>query len=160
MSSIVDLRKFKYQLAPVLKVAGWRLDSLNAVLGKSRRAYDQCASELNSLESDFEVFSHQLKSTLSQNFELIAHRNGILFLQQQKEKIEKKKRDLSEKRSVLDKALAECVKHQQKIELLDNHRQECLEKFVLEETNVLSSEADREWNAKLIFKKIEGQAKR
>lgn len=155
MSNQVDLRKFKYQLAPLLTQANWRLDSLQLQLGKARSEFEQCRDSLYQLQSALVQQQREIGEAWSKNVNLTTHRHALLFILDAQEKIVEKQQQLNQLQSELNEALKRCVEQQRKVELLQNHREESLDKFVLEQVNVLSAEFDRDWNARSFLKKRE-----
>ena len=148
MSSSVDLRGFSYQLEPILQRTQWEIDALQMRLGLSLRALEECQSSLRDMEAKLGSQVAALGVTWQARLDPQSYQQGLLFLAQRKQDIETQRKtleSLQENHMLIQK---ECVVKQQKIELIQSHRNECLDDFMVTQTNLQSSEADRDWNAR------------
>ncbi len=148
MSSLVDLRGFKYALEPLAQQAQWKLDALQLVLARAQQQLSECKIILNQLHTQKEAVLVAVKELWKSRLDLTTYTHALDFIQSLQKKIETQQLEVDEKRKQLDEAMNACTVQQQKLELLATHRQENLEEFSLEQGNILSAEADRDWNAR------------
>lgn len=154
MSYAVDLRKFKYQLMPLLKQANWKLDALQLDLGRARQLYEQCQCELVEQENQLKAQLLKIRDAWNEKLNIVNHRHGLFFVQDMQIKIDQKRKELSEKQAELALILEKCIAQQRRVELLENHQKELKAVFVTEQTNLLSAEIDRDWNARSSCKNL------
>lgn len=153
MTNQVDVRKFKYQLAPLLTRANWRLDALQLQLGKARVEFEQNRDCLCQLQETLVVQKREIAEAWNKNLNLTTHQHALLFILDAQEKIAEKQKHVEQLQRALDAVMKQCVEQQRRVELLQNHRGEALEKFCLEQVNVLAAETDRDWNARGFLRK-------
>ena len=148
MSSSVDLRGFVYRLSPVQKLATWKLDSLHQKLASAQSDVVACEKVLGQLKLNYLEKANEVKDAWLSRLNVTNHSQSLHYLQTQKMRIEHKVQELQGLRLVLDELRRECIDQQKKVDLIDSHRENSIEEYQLEQQNILSAEADRDWNAR------------
>ena len=154
MSSNVDVRKFKYALAPLLRRAHWELDSLRLELAQARKTLEQLKQDQKQRELEFESYLDQLRQSWNTHLNVTVHGHALNYVQVEKNAIIEAQNLISEKEEVMNALIAKCVAQQHKLELLEKNEQHAKDQFLLEQSNLLNAEIDRDWNARREWKQL------
>lgn len=153
MSQGRDLRGFVYQLAPVMKVAEWELNRRQQTLALAQADYTQCEMQIHSLQQAYLIEASKAKTAWNEQLNVSNHGHALQYLQTKKMQIQLKLEELSRLRLALIEARSACVEQQMKLELIESHRENAILEYGLEQSKVASSEADRDWSARSIWRK-------
>lgn len=141
----IDLRRFAYPLEPLRRMRRWQLDALLAKLGKAQEAVRQAQLGLDQLRKRHEDQRMLMLEAVRRRLEpghYVRDLQWLAGLQAQIVGAGKRLAELSEQRARLQR---QCQIQQYKVEVLDTHRDECLEAFAQEEAGRQAVEADRDW---------------
>lgn len=152
MSQTVDLRGFHYQLAPVHQLAQWELDRLRQKLALAQTDYANCETVLSSLKQRYGQVTQLAKDAWISKFNVASHAHALNYLQALQVQIQQKMGELRDLKKALEDARQLCVEQQKKLQLIDSHKADALNEFALVQENILSSEADRDWSARSIWR--------
>ncbi len=152
MSQTVDLRGFHYQLAPVHQLAQWELDRLRQKLALAQTDYANCETALSSLKQRYGQVTQLAKDAWISKFNVASHAHALNYLQALQVQIQQKMGELRDLKKALEDARQLCVEQQKKLQLIDSHKADALNEFALVQENILSSEADRDWSARSIWR--------
>ena len=152
MSQTVDLRGFHYQLAPVHQLAQWELDRLRQKLALAQTDYANCETVLSSLKQRYGQVTQLAKDAWISKFNVASHAHALNYLQALQVQIQQKMSELQDLMTVLDAARHSCVEQQRKLELIDTHKADAMTEYAMVQENTLSSEADRDWSARTIWR--------
>ncbi|MBC3875058.1 hypothetical protein [Undibacterium flavidum] len=153
MSQGKDLRGFVYQLAPVLKVAEWELSRRQQRLALLQAELTQCEYVLRALKQAYVLEANNAKNVWNTQLDVANHGHALQYLQEKKMQIQFKTEELLRLQASVIDARAACVDQQMKLELIESHRENAIADFGLEQSKLLSSEADRDWSARSLWRK-------
>jgi flagellar biosynthesis chaperone FliJ len=157
---IVDLRRFDYALEPLRKRRRWQLDALEARLGRVEREVQQAMEELEVLRARHREESEQAAQRLSGAIDLEGYARVLTWLADRVRAIHAQQERLEELRRERIRVRAKCLAQQQKVDVIERHRADCLAEFSIEEQNRQSSEADREWLVRRTWSETRGDVSR
>lgn len=149
MSNQVDTRAFSYTLGPILTQQQWKLDAAQIELGKAQHSVNEAQDELDKLKAAYQENADLVRESLARTVELSRYRQALEFITQIRRQIKNAEDKLHVLIEERDNIRAICTAQQKKIETIEQHREDCLGEFITAEQNRLSSEADRDWVARL-----------
>ena len=152
MSSSVDLRGFVYQLEPIRKRNKWELDAFQQKLALAQKEFSAGQNILNSLKQKYTSKMLVTKSSWHEQLNLVNHQHALFYLQALQRRIENQSMELVTLKEKLDTLRELCLEQQMKLELIDVHRESSVSDYKLEQQNIQSAEADREWNARSLWR--------
>ncbi|MES2036405.1 MAG: hypothetical protein V4495_01085 [Pseudomonadota bacterium] len=152
MSSSVDLRGFTYQLDPVQKQAQWKLDILEIDLAKAQHEVQQCEQLIEQLKLREQEQAQLARTSWHSHMNVSVHQSALEFLLTLKAEMLIKQEELIGLQNKCSLIRQECINLQQKMELFDSHRQECLDEYILEQLHQQHAEIDRDWNARSMWR--------
>jgi len=143
-----DLRGFDYALEPVRRQRQWELDAARARLGRVIRSLEEAQRSLRDLVARHRGESERTAHALAERMDPARHRNCVQWLAELRADILRAEETLRSLQEECARARAECVARQQKLEVIEQHRHECVAEFTQEREARSSTEADREWLAR------------
>ncbi len=152
MSSSVDLRGFTYQLDPVQKQTQWKLDILEIDLARAQHEVQQCAQVIEQLKLRELEQAQLARTSWHSHMNVSVYQSALEFLLVLKAEMLVKQEELIKLQDKCSLIRQECVNLQQKMELFDSHRKECLDEYVLEQLHHQNAEIDRDWNARSMWR--------
>lgn len=144
----VDLRRFTYALEPLRRQRKWQLEALLTRLGRIQVAVQQAEDELSNMRGQLQAASQRIALATARRMDPSSHVLGLQWLIRQKSRILDQEQRLESLRSERTEIRARCQAHHHKVEVLDEHRAECVFEFTREEAGRQSLEADRDWIAR------------
>lgn len=148
MSHLVDLRGFHYELEPLADRAQWQMDALQLSLAKAQQQLQESRSHLERLVSEKNATLLGMKELWGQRLDVTTYTHALRFIQNLQQLIERQQVEVAGTKEKVGDAMKACIKQQQKLELYATHRKEKVAEYSLELGNILSAEADRDWNAR------------
>jgi hypothetical protein len=140
-----DLRRFEYVLDPLRQQRRWQLDALEARLGRVTREAQRAAEELEALRVRHQDESRRAAERISGSIDPDGYGQVLAWLANRVHAIHAAQARLEEVRAERSRVRAECLIQQQRVDVIERHRDDCLAEFAIEEQNRQSAEADREW---------------
>ncbi|MFZ6876356.1 hypothetical protein ACO0LF_30230 [Undibacterium sp. Di27W] len=152
MSASVDLRGFTYQLDPIQKQTQWRLDLLEIELAKAQQGEQSCAQIIDDLKQREQDQASLAMTSWQSHVNVSVHQSALEFLLTLKNAIFRKQEELLALQKKCTSIREECIGLQQKLEIFESHRQECLDEYILEQLHQQNAEIDRDWNARSMWR--------
>jgi flagellar biosynthesis chaperone FliJ len=140
-----DLRRFEYALEPLRQQRRWQLDALEARLGRVTREVQRAAEELEALRVRHQEESRRAAERISGTIDPGGYGRVLAWLADRVRAMRAAQGQLEELRAERSQVRAACLVQQQKLDVIERHRGDCLAEFAIEEQNRQSAEADREW---------------
>lgn len=140
-----DLRRFSYSLEPVRRLRQIQLDVLRAQLGQMQQQVNANLSACELLREKCDEQSRLAAQMLAQRADANNYAGMLRWLAQLHERIYHAKQALSESQAQRDALRERCLALQQNVEVIENHRDECLKGFARVYDNLVSKENDRDW---------------
>lgn len=140
-----DLRRFDFALEPLRRQRKWQLEALQADLGKAQRALTEAEGEFEALRVQLRSESLRAAKLLLERVDPSSHHHSINFLVQLRDAIAASEARVAELRAERDRVRAACLVQQQKLDVIERHREECVAEFQQHEEARLASDADRDW---------------
>jgi cell division protein FtsB len=141
----VDLRRFHYGLEPVLRRWQWRLEALQLELGKLVQAVLRKETEVAALHERQAALGIAAARPLSGSVDLDQYRFCLAALVRLRAEIAATEAEAAALRRDRNAVRDKCRVQQQKVELIERHRESCLADFAVEEHRRGAVEADRDW---------------
>ncbi len=141
----VDLRRFEYALEPLRRQRQWKLDALQAELGRAQQALAEAENAVERLREQLRSETVRAARMLLDRMDPSRHRHAIGFLVLIREAIEAGEAQVATLRENRDRVRAECLAHQQKLDVIERHREECVAEYRQDEEARLASDSDRDW---------------
>lgn len=150
----VDLRGFEYPLEPLRKQRQWQLDTLLSRLGKIQHSIQETNDALSVLQSEYIVQCQNVARSYSMKIDPCCHERSLQWLVQQKTQIRISEEHLSflEKKRLGVWNLV--FSQQNKVDVIEAHRDESATSFAQELSGKLATQADREWLASASFRRF------
>ncbi|MFZ6721392.1 hypothetical protein [Undibacterium sp. Ji49W] len=152
MSASVDLRGFFYQLEPVQNKTQWELDLIEVQLADALRELEQCRVDIELKQLRKREQSDLARTSWQTNFNMLTHQSALGFLVMLETDIMAGQKHLNQLSHKVATLRGECVLLQQKIQLMDSHRNECLDEYAAEQLRQQTAEIDRDWSARSIWR--------
>ena len=148
MTTSADLRGFAYALEPVRKHRQWQLDASIARLGDLRRELAECDARRDALQSECAAQAQGAGNLWGHRRDPATH--GLLLghlvaLLQRKAQAERQAEALTHQ---INRQREQCAQLQRKLELLDQHRADAVQAYVLDQHRKSAAQADRDWSAR------------
>ena len=141
----VDLRGFQYELEPLRRQSAWRLDAARARVAGVRQQIRDAQVELDALRARYREQCEALARSIAQRIDPAVHRHMLSWLARLQSQVHHEEQALQELQAKRDELVVQCLREEQKLDMLDEHRTGCLEQFRLEARNREAAEADRDW---------------
>ncbi|PCE23734.1 hypothetical protein BWP39_29075 [Paraburkholderia acidicola] len=141
----VDLRGFRYALEPLRRQSEWRLDMARARVAAVGRQIRDAQSQLDAARKHYLKQCELLGRSIAQRLDPGLHRHRLSWLARLDSQVRDEERALSDLEAERGELIAQCRVEEQKRDMLDEHRNRCIEQFVLEARNRVAAEADRDW---------------
>jgi len=154
MSANVDLRKFKYALSPLVKRTNWELDHLRLELARANKTLKQTKSALQERSEKLEEYMNQMRHSWNTTLNIELHRHALTYFQNEKIAITNIQSAIDEQEFLLSELRKKCIAHHHKLEVFDSHEDNLRQEFILEQSNIMNAETDREWNARREWNKV------
>lgn len=151
-----DLRRFRYPLESLLQRRRWQLDAARARLGHVLAEIEEAERGLDERRLQYQRAGESAASSLAQRLDPCTHPRAIAWLARFRHEIVAAEQALSELGAERTRAAAECLTKNRKLELLERHREECLDEFRGEEERRVATEGDREWLSRRSWKTASG----
>jgi flagellar biosynthesis chaperone FliJ len=156
----VDDRRFHYALEPLRRQRQWRLDALQAQLGRIQRDIEQAELSLADVRAEHARESELAARAAGERLDPGSYARLLRWLSQLSCTIHRREQALTELRSSRTQVSAECLAQQRKVDVVERHRDECRAEFVREEQGRLSAEADRDWLSRRCWANAHGDVAR
>jgi hypothetical protein len=141
----VDLRRFEYAFEPLLRQRTWRLEALEATLGRVTRQIAEAEEAEDVLRGRFGEESRAVARLSAVRLDPAGHARSVEWLGRLRREIMASERDIAALRERRAEVAAQCVAQQRLVDVIEHHREDCLTDFVREEQGRQASEADRDW---------------
>ena len=148
-----DLRGFNYALEPLLRQRQWQLDALLARLGQAQAAVREAQEHLEALRARHEAQSREAARSLLQRLNPDHHTLCLQWLANLHTEILAGATRLGELEAERSRIRAQCLLQQQKLDVIELHREEEVADYTRVELGRLATEADRDWLARAAFRK-------
>ncbi|CBJ37729.1 protein of unknown function [Ralstonia solanacearum CMR15] len=143
-----DLRGFEYAMEPLRQQRQWQMEKLLADLGRLQHDISQAQADLERLRSEYEDHARSAADAAHQRFNIDTHRRGLNWLiALRTQMLEKESRLDALQRQKLDIQQA-CVVAQQKVDVIEQHRDESIADYVQAQNGRLLAQADQDWMAR------------
>lgn len=140
-----DLRGFVYALEPLLRQRQWRVDALQARLGRLQREVDDLRQDLATFGDAQRAAGEEATRAFLTAGDSHAHVRRLHWLVQLRDRrtlLEGRLDALHERRRVLRE---ECRREQQTLEAIEAHRGDAVQDHTRDEAARSANEADRDW---------------
>ena len=144
----IDLRRFEYALEPLRRRRHWELDALRAELGRVQKHVSEAEELVERLREDLREATSAAASALMARIDPVRHRRSVGWLVQLRAGIAAAVGQLAALRAEREHVRARLVAGQQKLDVIERHREEAQAEFAHGEEARLASEADRDWLAR------------
>jgi len=149
----VDLRGFDYALEPLRHQRQWQLDGLLARLGKIQSAIHRAQDELEILAERHRIQSREVEIALAERLDPLRHSRSLRWLANLKKQVHEGEEHLSTLQAQRSEIAAQCLVQQQKVDVVEAHKEECVAEFIQHEAGRMITEADRDWLARASYHK-------
>lgn len=144
----IDVRGFDYALEPLRKRQTWQLEALQAKLGLANQEIAGATLQLEQRNDRLREQHAMACDAVTQRINPALHRRSLQWLARLREEISLAQAQLGELRKKRAALLAECVAKQNKLSVIERHRDECLAEYAQTHQNRLAAAADGEWLAR------------
>lgn len=141
----VDLRAFDYGLEPLRRQRQWQLDAARARLARAQHAIREAETALAAQQDHHRAQCDSLARASSRTLDLATRRPMLEWLAQSHAALAQAEADLTTLRDDARRIALDCTVAEQRLELIERHRSECLAQFAQEEQARQAAEADRDW---------------
>lgn len=143
-----DLRRFDYALEPLRRRRQWELDALRAELGRAQQKVTEAEELVDRLREDLRAATSAAARGLASGIDPVRHPRSVGWLVQLRAGIEAALGRLEVRRTEREAVRKRLVAHQQRLDVIERHREESLAEFGQAEEGRLATEADRDWLAR------------
>lgn len=143
-----DARGFHYVLEPLLRRQRWQVEALQARLGVANRKVADARQELDERQARLREQHARAADAAVQRMDPALHRANLHWLAQLREEIAGMQRRLDALREERAQLLAQYVAGQNKLAVIEKHREECLAEYAQLDRGRAATAADRDWLAR------------
>lgn len=143
-----DLRGFRYALEPLLRQRQWQLDAVQSELGQVRRELEKATRALEMLRGRYDEQSRLASRALSVRLEPRSHAQRLGWLRSLRDMVASAEKTVRKLHALRGEVSARCLAHQQRLEVIERHREDCQEEFLRDAESRNLSETDRDWLAR------------
>lgn len=154
----VDLRGFDYPLEPVLQRQRWRLDALQARLGRLQRHLSARERMSRDLQDQHAQVSRDFAASPNRMFNPETHTRTLSWLVQLQARLAEVTEELLGLESDRRALIALCNGQRCKVEAIEAHRDRSIGDFTREESGRLAAVADRDWLARSLHPQPKSRA--
>lgn len=140
-----DVRGFTYALETLRSRQRWQLEALQVKLGAANRAIADAGGRLAQQEADLRAQLANASDAVTQRMDPVVHRRNLHWLAQLREQIAQAQARLDEMREGRASLRADCLARQNKLDVIERHREECLAQYAQAHENRLAAAADGAW---------------
>lgn len=141
----LDLRGFEYAMEPLRKQRQWRMEKVIADLGRLQHDISQAQAELERLRTEYRDRAHSAASAAHQRFDIDNHRRGLHWLAVMRTQILEKESRLDALQSQKSELQQVLVLVQQKLDVIEQHRDESIADYKQAQNGRLLAQADQGW---------------
>ncbi|MGC3998554.1 MAG: flagellar FliJ family protein [Anaeromyxobacter sp.] len=141
----VDLRGFEYELEPVRKQRQWQLEAVQAELGRVQRALEQAVRRVEELRAQHEEQGRCAARALQAKVDPGAYATCLRWLAQLRDGIAGASVTVAELEAERTQVLRSVLEHQQRVDVIEKHRDERQAEFVRDALARSARENDQEW---------------
>jgi flagellar export protein FliJ len=143
-----DLRRFDYALEPLRRRRQWELDALQAELGRVQREVVRAEELVERLRQELQEATAAAVRDVSAWIDPGRHPRSVGFLVQLRVGIEAGAGRVEALRAERESVRAQLAEKQQKLDVIERHREEAVAEFAQHEEARIAAEADRDWLAR------------
>jgi len=140
-----DLRRFHYSLEPLRNQRKWQLDSLTRALSKVLSQINDTKTRFAHLQETYAEQRQQIAQTQINRIDPTIYQRTLQWLVDLQKKINRIEEELVSLQSQHQKIRKDCLLQQQKVDVIESHRNDSMQSFLQTENARLANEADREW---------------
>jgi chromosome segregation ATPase len=148
MSSL-DLRGFNYAFEPLLSRRRWELEALQARLGRQTGLVQAAQQALDELRAQHEACAEDAGQQFARRPDAASHGQSLRWLARLRAQIGQASEELAGLRTERTELLRQCRVHQQQVDAIEAHRNECGIEFGRDEAGRQSKVADGDWLARV-----------
>jgi predicted nucleic acid-binding Zn-ribbon protein len=143
-----DLRGFRYTLEPLLRRQRWELEALQARIAQVNRDIGDGVRALESVQARLAAHSQQMTPATSKHLDPLLQQCNLHWLTRLRDEIARSQRALETLRGRRDSLMADHLRLQGKLGVLERHREQRLAEYSQECQSRTAAAADREWLAR------------
>lgn len=140
-----DLRGFEYALEPLRQRQQWRVDELLRALARLQKSIVETESGLERLRAQYKDQSRAAADAAKMRLDVNAHRQGLRWLTALQARMQEENAKLQDLLRGRAEVQAAYVTQQQKLDAMDQHRDDCIADYALEQSQRVSAQADQDW---------------
>ena len=140
-----DLRGFEYALEPLRQRQQWRVDELLRALARLQKSIVETESGLERLRAQYKDQSRAASDAVKMRLDVNAHRQGLRWLTALQARMQEENAKLQDLLRGRAEVQAAYVTQQQKLDAMDQHRDDCIADYALEQSRRASAQADQDW---------------
>ena len=141
----LDLRGFEYAMEPLRQQRQWRVEKVLADLGQLQHDISQTQAELERLCTEYQDRAHSAASAAHQHFDIDNHRRGLHWLAALRTQILENESRLDALQSQKSEMQQVLVLVQQKLDVIEQHRDESIADYKQAQYGRLLAQADQDW---------------
>jgi hypothetical protein len=143
-----DARGFIYALEPERRRRQWQLDAVMARLADLRRGIADLESTREKLDEECRSQAAQAGRAWARRADPVARARLLRYIATLQQSRADAEDEIAALTALMQQARAECSVQQQKLEVLDRHRQEARKDHSIERHRKDATEADQDWAAR------------
>ena len=140
-----DLRGFECALEPLRQRQQWRVDELLRALARLQKSIVETESGLERLRAQYKDQSRAASDAVKMRLDVNAHRQGLRWLTALQARMQEENAKLQDLLRGRAEVQAAYVTQQQKLDAMDQHRDDCIADYALEQSRRVSAQADQDW---------------
>lgn len=144
----VDLRAFVYLLEPLRRRRQWQLDAALALLGEQRRKLAVQETGCETLRQECLAQAAQAARVWRDRADPAAQQRLLGYLAALQQRQAQAQHELNALYDMAEQARADCAAQQQRLEVLQQHRDSQFMEFAGEQQRKACVEADRDWGGR------------
>ncbi|HSW22229.1 MAG TPA: hypothetical protein VLJ62_05645 [Burkholderiaceae bacterium] len=143
-----DLRGFSYALEPLLRRQRWALEAAQSRLGLANREIAQATHALSGLQEQLADQNARAAQAATERMDPVLHRRSLQWLADMRQEIARAQQALDGLREQRSQLMAVCAQRQNKLDVIERHRDECRAVYAQEHDMRAAAAADRDWLAR------------
>lgn len=143
-----DVRGFRYPLEPLLQRQRWQLEAAQARLGRATREVAEKRAAIDRREEGLRRQDADAARAAAARFDPVQQHRNLQWLAREREAIAGEQRELEALRGRRAEIAADCLARQNRLQVIEDHREDRVADYVQEQQGRLAAAADAEWLAR------------
>lgn len=147
-----DLRGFRFALEPLLQRQSWQFEALQHRIARQQKQVAEAEATKKAVETSLATVCDDVARQTVQRLTPETRQQQLLWMARLRQELQDAQRKLDQLQHEKNNLQAELRKRQASMQVIRDHRQDCLKDYSMERERHQSAVADQEWMARQTFR--------